>query len=247
MEAAVTFGRRLGHLIATLTAPEHEEKDVSEWRAAYLRYWSDIREVWLGGGLAAALGVHLVEAARLRSGVRVEMAHDPGVLALIGLARTRPYGTAPRVVLDFGHSLVKRGVAFYSGGRLQHLHRLPPIMAPVTAAIVEFVVDIVAETLTIARHGYGDPDGVVRVSIASYVRDGRPYDTRSLYAPVTADAIAHAAGIDVQLEHDGTSAARGVVPTAAAAVILLGTSLGIGFAPPAQTLIPLADRFSVVD
>src|SRR5690349_9823471 len=61
--AAEIFGRRLGHLVATL---HHGDVDpgASNWRRAYLHYWSTVQEVWLGGGLAARLAQPLVVAAR---------------------------------------------------------------------------------------------------------------------------------------------------------------------------------------
>jgi hypothetical protein len=222
---------------------EHIEASASEWRSAYLQHWTGVREVWLGGGLVAALGMPLVEAAKPAvPGVRVEMAPNPNVLALLGLARTLPYEAASRVVLDFGHSRLKRGVAMYSSGELTRLHLLDGKPIPRDKDMVDFVTDTIARTVEAARWQYGVVQQPVRVSIASYVHDGHPFDTRSIYARLTSEAFAH----EVRLEHDGTAAARGVQPTVApAAVILLGTSLGVGFAPSADRVIPFGGGFSV--
>ncbi|MBV9546713.1 MAG: hypothetical protein JOY61_20280 [Chloroflexi bacterium] len=49
----------------------------------------------------------------------------------------------------------------------------------------------------------------------------------------------------VRFEHDGTLAAAGVVSDAPAAVIMLGTALGVGFVPSGHRLRAIASDFNV--
>src|ERR1051326_5258167 len=85
--AAQTFGQRLAHLIATLSSGP-ASNDETGWREAYLRHWMHIDRVWLGGGVAAALGLDLAHSAtaelqRLRyAAVAVQLAPDPALLPL---------------------------------------------------------------------------------------------------------------------------------------------------------------------
>ena len=81
-------------------------------------------------------------------------------------------------------------------------------------------------------------------SIASYVVDGQPaaYD-RGIYAQLRvisdnlgrwlAQHVGERLGhpVEIDLLHDGTAAARTYAGMAHAAVIMLGTALGIGFPP----------------
>lgn len=54
-------------------------------------------------------------------------------------------------------------------------------------------------------------------------------------------------GLDVRLLHDGTAAASAMAGEAHAAVITLGTALGVGFPPGAGSCRPLAPGFLVAD
>lgn len=253
------FGQRLGHLIATLASPAAAATGESAWRAAYLGHWAHIEQIWLGGGLVAGLGPHLLAAvrqasARLGAHTRaIELAPHPGVLALIGAARSRPDPLTHAVVLDFGHTAAKRGVATVRDRRLQSLQLLPDRavrpLATAEAGAVEFVLDTLAETLRLAHQQWGEVDPCVVVSLASYVAGGRPADTRSLYAPlgrIERPMLEHAlrertgTAVRLSLVHDGTAAARGLPDHGRAGVILLGTSLGVGFPPPPERLLPVS-------
>lgn len=112
---------------------------------------------------------------------------------------------------------------------------------------------------------------VVAISLASYVinrqpatdgfygklrdcltGDAPPADVTTLLAH-TLSAAVFPCPVTVHLLHDGTAAAHawaGTAPAAApvaahVAVIMLGTALGIGFAPPAASLRPLTATFTV--
>jgi hypothetical protein len=94
--------------------------------------------------------------------------------------------------------------------------------------------------------------------LASYLRDGQPlarqggiYAALNTLAPNLArwlgDRLAAELGrpFALTLLHDGTAAARACAGTPQTAVITLGTSLGVGFAPPGGDERPLAPGFTV--
>ena len=260
--ATRAFGRRLGHLIATLTVEAGAAPSAQGWRRAFLRHWLGLERVWLAGGIVAGLGSALLEpvrseAARLGSRVQVEIAPHAGELALLGAARIWPAAWRCAAVLDCGHTTVKRAVALTDDAGLQHLLLLPPCSTatlaerPSPEALASFVADCVRSTLEAAR-AHGEPDSLVRLSLASYVRGGQPISPRGLYGRLPVQRLVTEvrarAGerFDVALGHDGTLAAAGLpAPGPNAAVIVVGTYLGSGFPPRPDTLLPLATDFSI--
>jgi hypothetical protein len=236
-DRAATFGRRVAHLIASLRQPDPR---ASSWRQAYLAHWRSVEIVYLGGGLSAALGQRMVEAARAevarlsRSDVELHLAPYPAFMALIGAARgLLPAPSAPVPVFDFGQSVVKRGIATFGDGSLQHVHLLPSLPAPAESDVVEFFFDVVT----------GRP---AVVSIASYLADDRPIGGQALYSPLAAIDRGRLPG--VAFVHDGSAAARAIVaqplePSPAIGAVVLGTALGVGFAPHSSALVPLSPTF----
>jgi hypothetical protein len=254
-ERVVTeFGRRLAHLIATLTTAARSETPPTGWRADYLRYWTDVDEVWLAGGLAAAFGLGLLtavrtEMARLVGGGRtVRLAAHPDLLPLIGGFRSCHDARTGMVALDFGQTLVKRGMATVVDGQLVRIEVLPPRSTSEVRDVAEFVVDVIAETIRLAGSFHKPTHPCVPVALASYVAAGRPVASgKGLYAQLAevdstciSSAVSHRSGIEthVRFVHDGSAAALGVCnPSIRSAVIMLGTALGVGFPPPASPLL----------
>ena len=297
LPAIHTFGRRLGHLIATLTVEPATGLSAHGWRRDFLSHWLALERVWLGGGVVAGLGSDLLaavrpEAARLGSRVDIELASHAGELALIGAARMWPPSYAAQVegpradeqagrddtsrniaaaslasggaamrgcaaVLDCGHSAVKRAVAFADEGGLRRLVLLPACATtalgddPSPEALASFVADCVSSTLEAAAE-HGEPDSLVRLSLASYVRGGQPISPRGLYGRLPLQRLMAEVKVragdqfDVRLGHDGTLAAAGLrAPGPRAGVIVVGTYLGSGFPPPPDRLLPVAPDFSI--
>jgi hypothetical protein len=153
-------------------------------------------------------------------------------------------------VLDFGHTLVKRAVAGYDGGELTSLRRLPAVPAPSAAAAGEALAESIVDILAGAWAEAGSPDGPVVAAMAAYVRDGQPVrtplGTYTRLADVSDDvpgwlsarlSARVGAGMRVMLVHDGTAAAHALPPDPHAVVVLLGTSLGVGFPHPCPGLV----------
>jgi hypothetical protein len=154
--------------------------------------------------------------------------------------------------LDLGHTAIKRGLATLSDGGLRELRVLPSRPAPHPDQVVAEVVEAITDTV---GDGGSRLDPNVVVSVASYL-DGAewPLDSHSLYAPLGAlqpaelDAVLHERSgrpLHVRFVHDGTAAARALPATVPTAVIVLGTALGVGFAPHLDRVVPLAAEFRV--
>jgi hypothetical protein len=201
----------------------------------------------------------------------IRLAPRPTLLPLIGAARTVPPTCQEALVFDFGQSFVKRAYASYNAGFLTGLNTFPPVPVrdatsiirsePTTAQVRQLgeqVVAIIAATWQLAEGAGYHPAPVLCASIASYMRDGQPlprqggpYAALHLLSPNLEQWLSQHLSerldrsLAVRLVHDGTAAARAHAGTPRAAVITVGTALGIGFPPPTQGLQPVAASFAV--
>lgn len=242
-------GRRLASLLATLHAGDPASGlgvEPTPWRRAYLAHWRTISQVWLAGGTTARFGPALADAARRHlddlgvAGLAVGMAGHPAALPLIGAARS-PTGPASRAaVFDFGHTLAKRGVATYHRGRLAALELIEavPLDARTMAAgeVIDAVRSIVDATLATI-----DPVDAVVIAVAAYLQAGEPHDHRGGYGALRS----HHIGRTVIWVHDGTAAGRAVATGGPTAVVMLGTAIGVGFAPHPRSVRPVAPRLQI--
>lgn len=244
-----------------------------EWDDSYWAHWASIRRVWLGGGLAGGyLGPHLRRnslAVLEKAGVddmQVKVSAYSSALPLLGLARSAPPSTRQALTLDFGGTMLKRARAGYSDGTLSTLQRLASqpthldtIISPnmdeedLGRTVRERMLALMVAAWEEASLAPGDP---VLASVAAYMVDGQPLlSQRGAYmhlahlSPNAAADLAQRLGerlghpVTLQLLHDGTAAATTYAGEEKAAVIMIGTALGIGFPPPAAGLRPLASDF----
>jgi hypothetical protein len=175
------------------------------------------------------------------------------------------------VVFDFGHSFVKRALARYRDGSLTELRLLPRLPARLpdvpsgtdptpeqTLRLGEQMVATMAETWRAARVFDEAVSPTIVASLASYLRDGQPlarqgggYAYLLTLSDNLADWLAHRLSdtlgrtIAVRLLHDGTAAATAIAGERNGAVIMLGTSLGVGFPPADAPNCPLAPELTV--
>jgi len=204
----------------------------------------------------------------------VRLAAHPAILPLLGAARSVAAPGEAAVVLDFGGSFVKRALAIYDGGALAALRPLPPLPAPSldlagreyasdeeVARLVADMADALARTWREAAALGAAPIPSIVASVAAYVRDGHPLPRQGgqlgMYAQLhllpenasrwLARRLGERVGqaVEVALVHDGMAAARTYAGEERAAVILLGTSLGVGFPPAEGGLRPLAPDFAI--
>jgi hypothetical protein len=181
-----------------------------------------------------------------------------GETALIGAARYLPPEAGPCLCCDFGQTSVKRGLFTVAGGRIarrKSLLRAAALDRPAPGSdarrdgemYAQFVIDAACDALEEARRQGEAGSGRIReivFSIACYVDGGQllgpgGYATMSLLAPdvrlVLSEAISARVGrrCRVRLIHDGTAAAAVFAGQGGAAIIALGSALGVGF-PPAR-------------
>jgi hypothetical protein len=250
------YARRLGHLVATLRLGLEE---ASPWRTAYREHWKSVERIWLGGGIAAAFGNELLQSTRSEAvrlgvdGTTIDLSPHADVAALIGSARTRAGGAERAIVLDFGYSSVKRGIAHVRGGELQRLDILRSLPPPPSApAVSRYFLDVIRKTFFEAQPA--DVDSEVVASLATYVNDWRPtaasepYDLLSGidFQQLTAE-LERLTGVPLRVRfmHDGTAAAAGLPTNGHDGIIVLGTSLGAGFTVPRQHRLPIAPNLVV--
>lgn len=264
------YGRRLGYLIASIILSPHGlTAPLVPWEEAYLKHWQEeVQEIILGGGLASGqFGQRLgpaVERALDQCGLpgrRVEAAAYPAYLPLIGAARSiGPDAPGPVIVVDFGGTQAKRGVAFFDEAQALHKLRVLPsqsletLMEPgQTAELAAAMVRIIVETInaagsTITPH--------ILCSVAAYVQDGQPMNiNRGAYTWLNhilpnitgwfSQQISAMNGTPVEIEfgHDCDTAARAYAGQSKAAVLMLGSALGVGFVPPVGGYRPISDHF----
>jgi hypothetical protein len=275
-EAAEAIARRLGRNLAFVLITLHRGDAVNQaarpdWTPADWVRWAEIERVWLAGGLMSGrLGELLCAAAQATLADygyarRPAVALSPGLrtTALLGAARYFKPGNYDAVVLDCGHTAVKRACVQIRGERISRVrqfaalpvagnwHTAPePDRARVRQMLLAFIGETVAQTRAEAEREGLAPGDQVMLAVAAYVDGGRLLGN-GLYAtlngasddarPALAAAMAEQSGsaARVRLIHDGTAAAAVHAGETHAAVISIGTALGIGF-PPASAVGLLA-------
>lgn len=269
------FGEYLAFLLVTLV---EGTSDGYPWpsRPHYLRHWTTIEHVRLGGGnMRGRFGGRILESVEQSLAsyghreLDVQRAADPQMLALVGAARSVGGPGDSALVYDFGGTAVKHAVARYAGADLSRLELKEPLHAmflrrPFRRAtararlLARYMTGIVAHDW-IEAGSKGSPSHAIYASIGSYVRDGQllsgPRDTYGLLNlwPGRSDVwlselLSKRLGqrASIAFSHDGTTAARVFAGQAHTAVIMLGTWLGVGFAPEdASGLRAMAPDFRV--
>lgn len=237
---ADTLGTALAALVATLIlAPADARMARPEWPASHWACWQAVERLGLGGGtVSGVLGHHLLRVAGeflMHWGVPVTLfiPPEPLYLPLRGVARPLPDG--PAVLLDAGHTSVKRALAQVCGGEVVQLHPQPSLPAPLYLSgpgLAAFLAEAAAELATPDTRHFG-------LSLAVYTDgQGQPLETEGWrYAslgslPLVPTLEQHLGQglqrpVQVRVSHDGGAAARALDGQADAA-IMLGTSLGSG-------------------
>ena len=239
-----------------------------DWTAAQWEYWRGVDSFCLAGGLLSGrLGEMVVDRVRLAcagrglGGARVRLAPHPGLVSLLGAARYAARRETEALVVDFGHSYIKRGALRWEAGRpVLHVQQAIPAQwtqwtfpsdaeerqaaAALHDHMVQALVDLDRQTGAACR--------TVIASVANYVQDGCVVERGGYgklrllgarYDRVLQDALSARLGrpVNVHLLHDGTAGAYGVQGAhwRHEAFIGFGTSLSVGF-PCAQMDFPFA-------
>lgn len=267
---AQQMGRQLGWLLVTLKCGDTINRYArAEWSEAHWRFWQGVQQFILGGGLAQErMGeIMALEAQQIIYNAdldcSVDVAVSPQYLPLLGAAR---YVTSAdsAFVFDLGGTYIKRGRATYHKLQLTALEILPlvPTMWKTTDTpdqILRDVCTIIAQT-----HGTKTSGNLIPISIASYVdRTGQPLsgvlsrllalssDVPGLLSETISNRLD--SPTQVRLIHDGTAAASFYSLQPNAAVVMMGTALGVGFpverpylCPISNTVISLPDPYPCV-
>jgi hypothetical protein len=187
----------------------------------------------------------------------LRVASRPAELPLLGAARHLAQQDGVAAVLDMGGSRVKRARVVLQAGRVTALRRMPDLASPWSdperedgdaeqraIQLVARMAAIIAGTWQKLQRRGDLPAATIPVSVAAYVRDGHPVPAQGgLYIQVLPavknleNALSRRVSealdrpLRVKLLHDGTAAANVYSGQPRAAVIMMGTALGIGFPP----------------
>lgn len=262
------FARNLAALLIVLRRGDERNRATRpDWDATYWDYWASVPRIWLGGGLIRG---HLRDTLIHDISVLFHRADTPfpdlrldphgEYLPLVGAARCASAGCASALVMDFGHTGIKRGLARYEHDTLTHLHPLPTLptrhIDPANDAALRGLLWSMQGTI-INAYQQTQPDcPIIPVSIAAYLNEwGQPmamqggvYAALSRITPSVQDALGEAVRahtgreVQVTLIHDGTAAATTHPHDA---VITLGTAIGNGMAPAVEYPLPIADDFQI--
>jgi hypothetical protein len=224
----------------------------------------------IGDRIAEHASRTLIDARMTRCTVRVSP--WPAHLPLIGAARTATE-TRATVVLDFGQSFVKRGCAHLENGAVTALGLYPRLPARWTEIasgteptledvrrLADHMVATMAETWRAAHAIERDVSTEIVASLAAYIRGGQPIARQGgayAYLLGLSDNLERWLSVHlsdevgrpmtVRLLHDGTAAAHAMAGERHAAVITLGTALGIGFPLATESSRPLSQHFAVLN
>jgi hypothetical protein len=249
----------------------------AEWDDSYWEHWSRIKQVWLGGGmvsgrLGAAIRDHasaVIREADIRD-YTLRISPYASMLPLVGVARYAPSRCQTALVFDFGSTLIKCGNASYSDGALLKLRCLPSRPtelariehaskdpADQAAQLLDHMVSVIVDTWRLAGRSVSSP---ILASVAAYIQDGHPLSAQGgayMQLRHVTDHVQTALArqlsarlgeaVDVSLFHDGTAAAATYAGTRDAAIIMVGTALGIGFPPQEESnLRPISADLAIL-
>ncbi len=277
LDLARDYGRRLGYLLLMLVRGDPANRAARpEWSDGHWAFWKTIRRVCVGGGLVAGqFGEHTACAAQglldeNHANLQVECSPYGAYLTMVGLARCAPPGAPRMLILDFGQTSVKRGLANYNGQGLAGLELLSMAKPPCEdVSNVEF-------SAMAARARWGRMLAVVEesrhlipavqpettalgISLSCYLFDGHPSPREhGCYASLQLltnhlesfmrQEIAGRLGFSpaLILRHDGSAAAATYAGSPHTLVLTLGTAIGNGFPPRAEGHVPLDPSFAIL-
>lgn len=158
---AAAFAERLGIALAALVAtlklaPAESRAARPDWPEAHWDRWGQVNAIVLGGGvLDGTLGQHLASTASGwlpwlgAGGVRLHLFAQPRLLMLHGAARQ--YREGPVLVLDAGHTAIKRAYAEVWAGEVRALRPAPLVPTPYELSdgqqLLDFLAGAMLETL----------------------------------------------------------------------------------------------------
>jgi hypothetical protein len=226
----------------------------------------------VSGRLGPVIGKH-AQAVFEEAGIghhAIQISPYGSALPMVGAARRAPPASETALVFDFGSTRIKCARAVYKNGEVTELRPLPSHPTG-TARIEQASDDPVQQADQLLGHMVSvitgtwraaglSPASPILASVAAYVQDGHPLPaqhhggyvqlrriTDNLQAELAQRVGAELGeAIDVSLVHDGTAAATTYAGVKNAAVITVGTALGVGFPPPVDGLMGLNAHLEIL-
>lgn len=235
------YGERLASVLTTALAAEHWRQG-SPFQQGYAQLWRSCETIVLGGGLTSGeFGQALAKQLECRlKTISLLVSPWGGQTGMVGLAQ-HLRRTEDLVVMDFGATGIKRGIASHHGNKVQSLPELTVDHWLDRDGL--FRAEAFRQVLRDTRALVGRPLPVA-ISLACYLNEGHPFDYRSgVYHRLYEDCDHLAtelnerwlpdAGFDslALLEHDSTAAALAFRFSHTAIMVTLGTGLGVGLCP----------------
>ncbi len=239
------YSERLASVLKTALMAENWQQG-SPFQQGYAQLWQSCETLVLGGGLTSGgFGQALANQLerRLRS-VSLVVSPWGGQTGLVGLAQhlNRPDDL---LVMDFGATGIKRGIASRHGNRVKSLPELTVDHWLDQDGL--FRADAFKQVLRDSR-ALVDRPLPVAISLACYLDRGHPFDYHSGVYHRLHDDCDHLAtelaerwlpeaglGSLALLEHDSTAAALAFRFPHTAIMVTLGTGLGVGLCPLGET------------
>ncbi|MBQ3330659.1 MAG: hypothetical protein IJG87_05725 [Ruminococcus sp.] len=256
------FGSRLGLILLTLKTGLQENRAArDDWDDACWEFWSALDTVIFTGGLASSmLGRRFKEhILTIFDTARVKPYHimlfDNGTyIGVMGVAQRLMADDTVSLVMDFGHTGVKRAVIKKAGGEIAEFspqESLPSLHMQSrfdsedekrreAIALHRYIVTTIAKSY---RIGLNDAplSNTVLISIANYTHNGMLNSVRGGYAKLCVIGSDYARvleddlsgelhrDIKVRLVHDSTASALYFSGVDNSVCITLGTGFGVGF------------------
>lgn len=259
---AEKFGRRLGLILLTLkTGSPANRAARDDWDDSCWRYWAELDTVILTGGLASSmLGRRFKEYIHAifdKAGVKpyqITLFENGRYLGVMGLAQNLMADNTSALVLDMGHTGVKRALVRKGIGEISGFTPMRSMPSEYMQSRFDsesdklaMAVELHRRIVNIVTSSYKElslnesPDDTVLISIANYVRSGVLNSERGGYAKLSLLGANYASvleedisgelhkSIKIRLLHDSTAAALYFEGMDNCACITLGTGFGVGF------------------
>ncbi len=256
------FGNRLGLLLLTLKTGLPENRLArDDWDDDCWRFWSDLDTIILTGGLASSmLGrrfkeyIHSVFDASGVKPYHIMLFENGRYLGVMGLAQRLMTDNTSALVLDMGHTGIKRALVRKKGGELAGftpMESLPSLYMQSRFDNADDRLDMAIELhrriVSIAASSYRELSAsealsdTILISIANYVHGGVLNSCRGGYAKLSELGTNYAVvlqedlsselhrNVHVRLVHDSTAAAVYFDGVDNSVCVTLGTAFGVGF------------------
>lgn len=259
---AEKFGKRLGLILLTLrTGLPANRAARADWDDSCWRFWAELDTVILTGGLASSmLGRRFKEhihAVFDKAGVKpyhVTLFDNGRYLGVMGLAQRLMSDNTSALVLDMGHTGIKRALVRKGIGEISGFTPMSSMPSEYMRSKFDsdsdklnMAVELHRRIVNIVTSTYKELsvheslDDTVLISIANYVHSGVLNPERGGYAKLSVLGVNYASvleedlsgelhrNIKVRLVHDSTAAALYFEGMDNCACVTLGTGFGVGF------------------